>query len=184
MVQRDDGGGEMARVLTCEEVFGSQVTGSGRALLLDRDGVVNVDAGYVCRAEDWVWVAGSRELVADARRAGWRVGVVTNQSGIGRGYYTEAEFLALTALMLAEMEAEVVVYCPHSPEALCAGRKPSPVMVEGALAFLGCGREGSFFIGDKGTDMEAARGAGVRGLRFEGGDLREFFLRESGLGRL
>lgn len=170
----------MVRTATCVDVFGLDVTGCGRGLLLDRDGVVNVDAGYVYRAEDWVWVEGARELVAEAREAGWRVGVVTNQSGIGRGYYAEADFLALTALMLSELEAEAVVYCPHSPESNCAGRKPSPVMVEGALSILGCGREGSVFIGDKESDMLAAEAAGVRGLRFAGGNLREFFWRESG----
>ena len=75
------------------------------ALFLDRDGVLNVDRGYVSRVEDFEWVDGARECVANFNRRGWFVFVVTNQSGIARGLYTEADMHTLHAHMEAELEA-------------------------------------------------------------------------------
>jgi D-glycero-D-manno-heptose 1,7-bisphosphate phosphatase len=157
------------------------------ALFLDRDGVLNVDQGYVHRWEDFRWMPGAREAVAAANRAGWLVIVVTNQSGVGRGYYTEADMHALHARMaegLAKVggHLDAVYFCPHHPDAAqdCyrhpdpPDRKPNPGMLLRALADLPIDRNRSLLVGDKASDMEAARRAGIRGLRFRGGDLAAF----------
>jgi D-glycero-D-manno-heptose 1,7-bisphosphate phosphatase len=92
------------------------------ALFLDRDGVLNEDRGYVARWEDFHWIRGARETVAAFNRAGWLVVVVTNQSGVGRGYYTEAEMHALHARMVDELKAvgghiDAFYFAPQHPEA-------------------------------------------------------------------
>jgi D-glycero-D-manno-heptose 1,7-bisphosphate phosphatase len=157
------------------------------ALFLDRDGVLNVDQGYVHRWEDFRWMPGAREAVAAANRADWLVIVVTNQSGVGRGYYTEADMHALHARMAEELaevggHLDAVYFCPQHPDAAqdCyrhpdpPDRKPNPGMLLRALADLPIDRERSLLVGDKASDMEAARRAGIRGLRFRGGDLAAF----------
>ena len=164
------------------------------ALFLDRDGVLNLDRGYVSRWEDFTWVDGARAVVRAFNQAGWWVFVVTNQSGIGRGYYAEADMHALHARMgeaLAQDGARIDAFywCPQHPDAAEAryrhpdppDRKPNPGMLLRAMADWPVDREASFMIGDKPGDMEAARRAGVRGHLFEGGDLRAFL---EGLGLL
>lgn len=162
------------------------------ALFLDRDGVLNEDRGYVSRWEDFCWVPGARETVAAFNRAGWLVVVVTNQSGIGRGYYTEADMHALHARMqdqLAEAGAwiDAVYHAPQHPEAPLEIyrhpdpplRKPNPGMILQALQDWPIDRGASLLVGDKASDLEAARRAGVRAVLFEGGDLSEFLRRRN-----
>lgn len=157
------------------------------ALFLDRDGVLNEDPGYVYRWEDFRWIPGAREAVAAFNRAGWWVFVVTNQSGVGRGYYAEADVVALHAKMsedLGDLGARIdaYYYCPQHPEAAVEAyrhpdppdRKPNPGMLLRALAEWPVDLSRSVMVGDKAADMEAARRAGVRGRRFEGGDLMDF----------
>jgi HAD superfamily hydrolase (TIGR01662 family) len=93
------------------------------ALFLDRDGVLNEDRGYVHRWEDFCWIPGAREAVAAFNARNWWVFVVTNQSGVGRGYYPEADVLALHARMEADLAVagariDAFYYCPFHPEAL------------------------------------------------------------------
>lgn len=157
------------------------------ALFLDRDGVLNEDHGYVHRWADFRWIDGAREAVAAFNAAGWLVFVVTNQSGIGRGYYTEADMTALHARMAEDLAAagarlDAVYWCPHHPEASVAAyrhpdppdRKPNPGMILRAMAEFAVDRDRSLMVGDKDADMEAARRAGVRGRLFGGGDLYGF----------
>jgi len=159
------------------------------ALFLDRDGVLNVDQGYVHRWADFRWIPGAREAVAAANRAGWLVIVVTNQSGVGRGYYTEAEMHALHERMAQDLAAlgahvDAVYFCPHHPDAPedryrhpdPPDRKPNPGMLLRALADFPIDRDRSLLVGDKASDMEAARRAGVQALRFRGGDLAAFLV--------
>jgi D-glycero-D-manno-heptose 1,7-bisphosphate phosphatase len=156
--------------------------------------VLNEDRGYVHRWEDFRWIEGAREAVAVFNRAGWLVIVVTNQSGVGRGYYTEDAMHALHEAMaedLARIGARVdgVYYAPHHPDAPDESyrhpdppdRKPNPGMITRALADFPIDRDRSVLVGDKPSDMEAARRAGVRGLLFTGGDLKRFLIEESRL---
>jgi D-glycero-D-manno-heptose 1,7-bisphosphate phosphatase len=157
------------------------------ALFLDRDGVLNEDPGYVHRWEDFRWIPGARAAVAAFNRAGWWVFVVTNQSGVGRGYYGEDDVVALHAKMseaLARDDARIdaFYYCPQHPEAQVEAyrhpdppdRKPNPGMLLRAIREWPVDLSRSIMVGDKDADMEAARRAGVRGLKFEGGDLMQF----------
>jgi D-glycero-D-manno-heptose 1,7-bisphosphate phosphatase len=163
------------------------------ALFLDRDGVLNEDPGYVHRWEDFRWIPGAREAVAAFNRAGWWVFVVTNQSGVGRGYYAEEAVHILHARMaedLAEIGARIdaFYYCPHHPEAATEAyrhpdppdRKPNPGMLLRAMREWPVDAARSVMVGDKEADMEAARRAGLRGLRFRGGDLFDFLAPELG----
>lgn len=144
-----------------------------RALFLDRDGVINVDHGYVHRPDQVDFVPGIFELVAAATTRHWSVVVVTNQSGIGRGYYGEDEFRDLSEWMRARFAENggniaAVYHCPHHPrDALpdyrraCPDRKPEPGMLLRARDDLGLDLAGSVLVGDRPSDLEAARRAGV-----------------------
>ncbi|WP_044337124.1 D-glycero-beta-D-manno-heptose 1,7-bisphosphate 7-phosphatase [Sphingomonas hengshuiensis] len=137
-----------------------------RAAFLDRDGVINVDTGYVGRTQDFVFAPGAKAALARLSAAGYLLVVVTNQSGIGRGYYSEADFADLTAHMCAELQAAGapvarVLHCPHLPDTDCTCRKPAPGMVLAAASALGIDLQRSAMIGDKPSDMAAGRAAGV-----------------------
>ena len=157
------------------------------AAFLDRDGVLNVDHNYVHRPEDLEWVPGARRAVARLNEQGFLVIVVTNQSGVGRGYYTEADvdrFHARLQADLAEDGAHIDAFyiCPFHRDATVEryrhpdhpDRKPNPGMILRAAADWNVDLAGSFRVGDKNSDIEAARAAGVPGWLFEGGDLDAF----------
>lgn len=156
------------------------------ALFLDRDGVINVDKGYVSRIEDFEWVDGAAETIAAFNKRGWFVFVVTNQSGIARNYYTEADMKVLHDWMQAELaragaHIDRIYYCPfHETGENPAyrkdsfDRKPKPGMLLQAMSDFPVKRELSFMIGDKEADMQAARAAGVAGFLFNGGNLLQF----------
>ena len=161
------------------------------ALFLDRDGVLNEDRGYVHRWEDFCWIPGAREAVAAFNARNWWVFVVTNQSGVGRGYYPEADVLALHARMEADLAAagariDAFYHCPFHPEALedryrhpdPPDRKPNPGMLLRAMADWPVDAARSVMVGDKAIDLEAGRRAGVRSLLFPGGDLEAFLAAE------
>jgi D-glycero-D-manno-heptose 1,7-bisphosphate phosphatase len=143
------------------------------ALFLDRDGVINVDHAYVHRIADFEFIPGIFDLVRAARALHMRVVVVTNQAGIGRGLYTEADFAALTAWMcerFAEQGAAIdrVYHCPtHPTEGIGAYRvdspmrKPHPGMLLAARDALRLDMPGSAMLGDKVGDLEAGLAAGV-----------------------
>jgi len=149
------------------------MTALTRALFLDRDGVINVDIGYLHRAEDCVFVPGIFELVRQARKADYDVFVVTNQAGIARGYYSEKTFAAFTSWMLEQFAAQgapitQVYYCPHHPMAgigeygiACECRKPAPGMLLRAAAEHHVDLGTSVMVGDSLTDMQAAKAAKV-----------------------
>lgn len=151
------------------------------ALFLDRDGVINLDHGYVHTPEKFEFVDGIFDVVAAANRAGYIVVVVTNQAGIGRGYYSEAQFYALTDWMktkFAEHGAQIdaVYFCPYHPEHgigkyRCESefRKPAPGMLLQAQRELNIDLSSSIFVGDKASDIQAGRAAGVGRLLLLGG---------------
>jgi D-glycero-D-manno-heptose 1,7-bisphosphate phosphatase len=143
------------------------------ALFLDRDGVINVDIGYLHRPEDCRFIPGIFDLVRAANRAGYPVLVVTNQAGIGRGIYTEETFQVFTRWMTGEFAKhgatiDKVYHCPHHPDAgvgaykiQCACRKPQPGMLLQARAEFDIDMPHSIMIGDSRTDLQAAQAAGV-----------------------
>lgn len=137
-----------------------------RALFLDRDGVINVDRGYVHKREDFEFIDGIFELCRSAQELGYLIFVVTNQSGIGRGYYTEKDFLDLSDWMCGVfkehgVKIEKVYYCPSLPEENSPDRKPMPGMILRAAEEFGLDLERSVLIGDKDTDTQAGIAAGV-----------------------
>ena len=143
------------------------------ALFLDRDGVINVDKGYVSRIEDFEWVSGAAEAIAAFNARNWFVFVVTNQSGIARNYYTEADMHTLHEWMLDELaqqgaRIDRIYHCPFHEEGenpayrkASFDRKPNPGMLLAAMSEFPVKREQSFLIGDKETDIaELAREIG------------------------
>jgi len=155
--------------------------------LLDRDGVLNQDTGYPFRPDQIAWIDGALEALARLHEAGYRVVVVTNQSGIGRGFYTEADVNALHEWMAGVVRAhggwvDAFYYCPFSPEATIAAyrqddhpdRKPNPGMLLRALSTFPTDVALSLMIGDRDSDMAAAAAAGIRGFKFSGGNLDHF----------
>lgn len=156
------------------------------ALFLDRDGVINVDRNYVYRVEDFAWIEGAADVIRRFNENGWWVFVVTNQSGIARGYYTEEQMQTLHDWLVVELEKrgakiDRIYHCPYHEEGTIArytkdsyDRKPKPGMLIRAMTDFPVIKERSFLIGDKQADLEAAKAAGVRGFLFSGGNLSQF----------
>ena len=144
-----------------------------KALFLDRDGVININHGYVHSPANTDWVPGIFELVAAAHARGFLPIVITNQAGIGRGLYDEATFLDYTAWMHAQFASRgtpllATYWCPHHPDAGlgdyrvdCNCRKPRAGMLLQAIERFDIDPPGSLMIGDKQGDLDAAAAAGV-----------------------
>lgn len=143
------------------------------ALFLDRDGVINIDRAYVCTQKQFEFIDGIFELCRHARDLGYLIFVITNQAGIGRGYYTEKDFLELTKWMCRVFETrgaaiDKVYFCPLHPEygvgkykADSHYRKPGPGMILQAREEFGVDLKRSVLVGDKESDIEAGLAAGV-----------------------
>ncbi len=137
-----------------------------KALFLDRDGIINVDHGYVSSIGDFEFSKGIFTLLELFRDAGYLLFVVTNQSGIGRGYYDESDFHTLTTWMIENcaqkgITIEKVFYCPHTPDAKCHCRKPEIGMIEQALLAYPLDLQHSWMIGDKVSDITLAENAQI-----------------------
>jgi len=137
-----------------------------KALFLDRDGVINVDHGYVSKIEAFEFIEGIFDLIKLFSDTGYLIFIVTNQSGIGRGYYKEEDFAKLTKWMLIKFHEhgitiEKVFYCPHMPEAACSCRKPATGMIKKALKDYPLDLSHSWLIGDKQSDIDLASNAGI-----------------------
>ena len=143
------------------------------AIFLDRDGVINTDNGYVSQIEDFHFIDGVIDAMALLKKKGYLLVLVTNQSGIARGLFTEDQFLSLTEWMdwsLADrgVDLDGIYYCPHHPTEgqgkylkECQCRKPGPDMLLDAAAYLQIDLAASYMVGDKSDDMRAAVNAGV-----------------------
>lgn len=134
-----------------------------RALFLDRDGTINVDKRYVHRPEDFEWVPGIIELCRAATRAGYSLLVITNQSGIERGYFTEEDYEAITAYMRRGFATHGIALLDvlHCPWLRHPDRKPEPGMFLKARDRWRIDMRQSLSLGDKERDVQAARRAGV-----------------------
>ena len=144
-----------------------------KAVFLDRDGVINVDAGYVYRISDFIFIEGIFELTRAAVAKGYLVFIVTNQAGIGRGYYSEADFQILTTWMLGRFKSEgveikKVFFSPYHPEYGVGhykkddiSRKPRPGMLLAAKSEFDLDLSESVLVGDKVSDIKAGISAGV-----------------------
>ncbi len=147
-----------------------------RALFLDRDGVINEEIGYLSRSSDVRFVPGIFSLCRAAQRLGYILVVVTNQSGIARGLYTEAEFETLMTwmreeLMKEQVRLDAVYHCPYHPEHGVGvyrrdhhDRKPGPGMLLRAARDLGIELAASVMVGDRCSDVAAANAAGLRNI--------------------
>lgn len=147
-----------------------------KAIFLDRDGVINVDKGYVHRIKDFEFYQNVFEALRKLQEAGFKLFVVTNQSGIAVGYYTEDDFLKLTDYMLQQLSKEgirieKVYYCPHHENGVIKGysfkcdcRKPESGMIRQAISEFGVDPSKSFLVGDKENDILAAHKEGVRAV--------------------
>lgn len=156
------------------------------AVFFDRDGVLNLDHGHVGSVDRYEWMGGAREAVAEVNARGWYAFIVTNQAGIGKGYYTLDEYQALTRhirdeLAVAGARIDDQRFCPFHPDAVVPEyrqvsdwRKPGSGMLKDLMAHWPIDISRSVMIGNKESDMEAARGAGVAGKLFEGGRLDRF----------
>jgi D,D-heptose 1,7-bisphosphate phosphatase len=157
-----------------------------RALFLDRDGVVNVDHGYVGSRDRFEWTPGSLEAIREATEVGWHVFIVTNQSGVARGHYDEAAVVALHDWVSDEARRaggtiDDIRYCPfHENAAIPAyrrasdWRKPGPGMLLDLIRAWELDPARCVLVGDQPTDMAAADAAGIRAFHFLGGNLAEF----------
>jgi len=154
-----------------------------KAIFFDRDGTLNVDVHYLHDPEQFVWVDGAIDAIRWANTHGYLVIVVTNQSGIARGYYDEAAVQRLHDWMNAELakhgaHIDAFYYCPHHTEGIvpaytkvCACRKPAPGMLLRAIAEYDIDPAASLLIGDGEHDAAAAANAGVKGVLYPGGNL-------------
>jgi D,D-heptose 1,7-bisphosphate phosphatase len=157
-----------------------------RALFFDRDGVINLDRGYVGTRDHFEWMPGARDAIRTATDAGWHVFVITNQSGVARGLYDEAAVTALHGWMTDEVRCaggtiDDIRYCPFHPDGVVPAyrkvsdwRKPAPGMLLDIMRAWELDRERCLLIGDQDTDLAAAEAAGIEALRFSGGNLLEF----------
>ncbi|MCD6201309.1 MAG: HAD family hydrolase [Bacteroidales bacterium] len=144
-----------------------------KALFIDRDGVINREKGYVFRVEDFEFIDGVFEALKEAAGLGYKILVITNQAGIARGYYSEMDFHKITKWMLDEfrkkgVEITDVYYDPYHPEygkgkyrKESLRRKPAPGMILDAVRDHHINLQRSVLVGDKLSDIEAGRRAGV-----------------------
>ena len=137
-----------------------------KTIFLDRDGIINKEIGYLYKIADFQFINGVFEACQNFNQLGYQIIIVTNQSGISRGYYTEIDFQKVTNWMLGQfkinnIEILDVIHCPHLPSDFCDCRKPKPGMLLTAKTKHNIDMEKSWMIGDKESDIKAANNAGI-----------------------
>jgi D-glycero-D-manno-heptose 1,7-bisphosphate phosphatase len=142
-----------------------------KAIFLDRDGVINVERGYTHRLEDFIILPDLIEVLQLLQEKGYLLIIISNQSGIAKELYTQADVEQLHAYLLQELKKNKIViseiyYCVHHPDvSRCICRKPDSLFVEKGLARFQIDPGLSYFIGDKERDVEAAAKGGVKGIQ-------------------
>ncbi len=156
-----------------------------RAAFFDRDGVLIFDQGYLSDIAEVRWIDGAKDALISLANKGYLLFVVTNQSGVARGFFNEDAVLRVhefmqTALPTTSQITEFA-YCPHHPDGpvspyaqICDCRKPAPGMINRLIERHGINRGQSFLIGDKQSDLDAAARAEIDGFLFRGGNLNSF----------
>ena len=159
------------------------MTTMNKAVFFDRDGTLNVDTGYLHRIEDFVWIEGAKEAIKYVNDKGYLAILVTNQSGVARGYYPEEDVRKIYDWMNAELaeigaHLDALYYCPHHPQGKipaytcdCRCRKPDTGMVDEACSEFQIDRSKSYLVGDGGRDIECAQKAGLTGIKYIEGSL-------------
>lgn len=137
-----------------------------KAAFLDRDGVINKDDGYTHRIDQFEFLPGVIEALKKLQSQGFLLIIVTNQSGIGRGYYSDQDYQLLTQWYLEQLSQQSikiteVFYCPHTPEDNCECRKPRPGLFNQAIEKYNINVDDSLMVGDKVSDIQAAQSAGI-----------------------
>ena len=137
-----------------------------KTIFLDRDGVINKEKGYLHRIEDFIFIDGVFEACLSFKKLDYQIIIISNQSGIARGYFTLFDYEKLTKWMLNQFSKKNisildVFFCPHGPKSKCSCRKPQPGMLVDAKNKYDIDLEKSWMIGDKETDIEAANLAGI-----------------------
>ena len=153
-------------------------------ILLDRDGTINIEKDYLYKIEDFEYEYGVLEALKIFQEKGFKLAVITNQSGIGRGYYTEEEFLQLTSFMENDLKKngitiEKTYYCPHHTDGKgiykteCDCRKPGTLLFEKAVSELNIDTKSSYMLGDKASDLIPAEKLGITPVFLKTGHGRE-----------
>ena len=137
-----------------------------KTIFLDRDGVVNKEVRYLYKLSDFEFIDGIFDACLYLQKLGYEIVIVTNQSGITRGYYNENDYQKLTEWMLGQFNDNGInildtFYCPHGPESLCECRKPKPGMLIEAKYKYNISMKDSWMIGDSESDIKAANAAGI-----------------------
>ena len=137
-----------------------------KTIFLDRDGVINKEVNYLHKIDDFEFVDGIFKACIYFQNLGYKIIIITNQSGISRGYYDESDFEKITKWMLSQFEKNNinildVFHCPHGPDSICECRKPKPGMLLKAKTKHNIDMKKSWMIGDKENDIKAANNAGI-----------------------
>jgi D-glycero-D-manno-heptose 1,7-bisphosphate phosphatase len=137
-----------------------------KTIFLDRDGVINKEVGYLYKIEDFAFIQGVFKACKYFQDLGYKLIIITNQSGIARGYYSEEDFHTMTKWMIEQFNAQNidildVFFCPHGPDSTCQCRKPRPGMLLEAQDKYNIDIKNSWMIGDKEADVGAANAAGI-----------------------
>ena len=139
-------------------------------IILDRDGVINFDSDhYIKNPDEWIAIPGSLEAIAQLNRAGYRVLVATNQSGVARGYYSLETLDEIHEKMQRELaevggHVEEIFFCPHHPDEKCQCRKPQPGLFQNMAKKYQINLADTFFVGDNLSDVQVAKVVGCKPL--------------------
>ena len=138
-----------------------------KAIFLDRDGVINIEKNYLYKIEDFEFISGVIDAMKYLQYKGYLLFIITNQSGIRRGYYTKDDFNNLTSWMIEVLKKQNITisqveYCPHTPDDNCTCRKPRTGMIDNILANFDIDLENSWLIGDKSSDILCAKNANIK----------------------